>query len=131
MRGLSRGAFAGLPGVPEAVDRLSDSAAVLFNNCAIALAPGDGDRGLRLLERAEEFCTARETRVRIGTNRLLLDRMRGSGLPYGTSYGPRPPGKSVRTHLEEIYYGTSPIAAKVWTSVVVLLIIGLVVVVSG
>lgn len=131
LRGLRRGALAGLSGIPEAVDRLSDSAAVLFNNCAIALAPGDSRRGLRLLEYAEEFCTTEETRVRITANRLLLDRVGGSGLPYGHSYGVRPPRKSVRTHLEEIYYGTSPIAAKVWTSVVVLLIIGLVVVFSG
>ncbi|MFH8655315.1 hypothetical protein [Streptomyces afghaniensis] len=131
LRGLRRGALAGLSGIPEAVDRLSDSAAILFNNCAIALAPGDSRRGLRLLEYAEEFCTTEETRVRITANRLLLDRVGGLGLPYGPSYGVRPPRKSVRTHLEEIYYGTSPIAAKVWTSVVVLLIIGLVVVFSG
>ncbi|MFH9003284.1 hypothetical protein ACH4E5_08550 [Streptomyces afghaniensis] len=131
LRGLRRGALAGLSGIPEAVDRLSDSVAVLFNNCAIALTPGDSRRGLRLLERAEEFCTTEETRVRITANRLLLDRVGSLGLPYEPSYGVRPPRKSVRTHLEEIYYGTSPIAAKVWTSVVVLLIIGLVVVFSG
>jgi hypothetical protein len=131
LRGLRRGALAGLSGIPEAVDRLSDSAAILFNNCAIALAPGDSRRGLRLLECAEEFCTTEETRVRITANRLLLDRVGGLGLPYGPSYSVRPPRKSVRTHLEEIYYGTSPIAAKVWTWVVVLLIIGLVVVFSG
>ncbi|MEU6177275.1 hypothetical protein [Streptomyces coeruleorubidus] len=131
LRRLRRGALAGLPDIPDAVDRLSDSAAILFNNCAIALAAGDGGRGLRLLELAEEFCTSQETRGRIGTNRLLLDQVRQMGLPHGTSYGVRRPRKSLGTHLEEIYYGTSPIAAKVWTSVVVLLIIGLVVVVSG
>ncbi|GAP52582.1 hypothetical protein [Streptomyces azureus] len=130
LRRLRRGALAGLPDIPDAVDRLCDSAAILFNNCAIALAPGCG-RGLRLLELAEEFCTSQETRGRISTNRLLLDQVREMGLPYGTSYGVRRPRKSLGTHLEEIYYGTSPIAAKVWTSVVVLLIIGLVVVVSG
>jgi hypothetical protein len=43
----------------------------------------------------------------------------------------RPPRKSLGTHLGEIYYGTSPIAAKVWTWVVVLLIIGLAVVFFG
>jgi hypothetical protein len=131
LRRLRRGALAGLPDIPEAVDRLSDSAAILFNNCAIALAPGGGGRGLRLLELAEEFCTSQETRVRITANRLLLDRVRDVGLPYGTSYGVRPPRKSLGTHLGEIYYGTSPIAAKVWTWVVVLLIIGLAVVFFG
>ncbi|MEU0390861.1 hypothetical protein [Streptomyces chartreusis] len=131
LRRLRRGSLAGLPDIPAAVDRLSDSAAILCNNCAIALAPGGGDRGLRLLELAEELCTTQETRVRVTANRLLLDRVGGLGMPYGPSYGMRPPRKSVRTHLEEIYYGTSPIASKVWTSVVVLLIIGLVVVFSG
>jgi hypothetical protein len=131
LRRLRGGALAGLPDIPEAVDRLSDSAAILFNNCAIALAPGGGGRGLRLLELAEEFCTSQETRVRITANRLLLDQVRDVGLPYGTSYGVRPPRKSLGTHLGEIYYGTSPIAAKVWTWVVVLLIIGLVVVFFG
>ncbi|MER7403690.1 hypothetical protein ABT373_14660 [Streptomyces sp. NPDC000070] len=131
LRRLRRGALAGLPDLPDAVDRLSDSAAILFNNCAIALGPGGGGRGVRLLELAEEFCTTQETRVRVTANRLLLDRVGEVGLPYGTSYGVRPPRKSLRTHLEEIYYGTSPIAAKVWTWVVVLLIIGLVVVFFG
>ncbi|MET9679241.1 hypothetical protein [Streptomyces coeruleorubidus] len=131
LRRLRRGVLAGLPDIPDAVDRLSDSAAILFNNCAIALAAGGGGRGLRLLELAEEFCTSRQTQGRISTNRVLLDQVRETGLPYGTSYGVRRPRKSFGTHLEEIYYGTSPIAAKVWTSVVVLLIIGLVVVVSG
>lgn len=134
LRRLRRGAFAALPDVPQAVDRLCDSAAILFNNCAIALGSSAGDRGLRLLESAEDLCTTEESRVRIAANRLLLGQARRSGYDYG--YDPpyavrRRPRKSVRTHLSEIYYGESPVAAKVWAWVVALLILGAVLFLSG
>ncbi|GGX06996.1 hypothetical protein [Streptomyces lomondensis] len=128
LRRLSRGAFAALPDVRQAVDRLCDSAAILLNNCALGLGSYEGGRGLRLLELAEELCTTEESRVRIAANRLLIDHARQSGYRFGTPYAVRrQPRKSVRTHLAEIYYGESPLAAKVWTSVVVLLILGAVV----
>ncbi|CAL9292042.1 hypothetical protein [Streptomyces sp. SudanB52_2052] len=131
LRRLRRGAFAALPDVPQAVDRLCDSAAILLNNCALALGSRAGGRDLRLLELAEELCTTEESRARISANRLLVDHARQAGYGYGTPYPVRrPPRRSLRTRLEEIYYGESPVAAKVWTWVVVVLILGAVLVLS-
>ncbi|MEU0198017.1 MULTISPECIES: hypothetical protein [unclassified Streptomyces] len=132
LRRLSRGAFAALPDVPQAVDRLCDSTAILLNNCALALGSRAGGEDLRLLELAEGLCTTGESRARIAANRALVDQARRSGYGYGTPYAVRrPPRKSVRTHLEEIYYGESPVAAKVWAWLVALLILGAVLVLFG